>query len=349
MQRHPYYAHIISFFLASLIFTIARSALSEDNPGLEKIDDGVYVRVVSPDGNAVGNAGVIVLDRSVLVFDTHYTVEAGRELLKQIRAITPKPVRYVVNSHFHPDHTHGNQAFADAQFIGSTATRRDVLEIDLASMNRSIAVVQNQLEKLRRDLVKNSDATQLQKLRDQIKKREEYLESVSRSKIIPPSATFDDNMVVRDGEQEANLMWLGPGHTDGDIIIFLAQKKIAFLGDLFFNRAIPNVQEARMLEWIKTLKETLKLDANKFVSGHGAIGSRKDVEAFLRYLEEIKTLVEAAIDRGDSMEQATQGIQVPAKYAGYRFQNFFPSNIQKMFAELKAENQKKTESEKVKE
>jgi glyoxylase-like metal-dependent hydrolase (beta-lactamase superfamily II) len=287
------------------------------------------------------------MDRSVLVFDTHYTVEAGRELLKQIRAITAKPVRYVVNSHFHPDHTHGNQAFADAQFIGSTATRRDVLEIDLASMNRTDAVVQNQLKNLRRDLVKNSDTTQLQELRDQIKKREKYLESVSHSKIIPPGATFDDSMIVRDGEQEANLLWLGPGHTDGDIIIFLVQKKIAYLGDLFFNRAIPNVQEARMLEWIKTLKETLKLDANKFVPGHGAIGSRKEVETFLGYLEEIKSLVEAAIARGDSMEQATQGIQVPAKYAGYHFQNFFPSNIQKMFAELKMESQKKTESEKV--
>jgi cyclase len=343
MQCHLKY---ISFFLAALFATVARFAPCEENPGLEKIDDGVYARIVSPDGNAVGNAGVMVMDRSVLVFDTHYTAEAGRELLKQIRAITPKPVRYVVNSHFHPDHTHGNQAFADAQFIGSTATRRDVLEIDQASMNRTVAVVQNQLKNMRRDLVKNSDTTQLQELRRQIRNREEYLESASHSKIIPPGVTFDNSLVVRDGEQEANLLWLGQGHTDGDTIIFIAQKKIAFLGDLFFNRAIPNVQEACMLEWIKTLKETLKLDANKFVPGHGAIGSRKDVETFLSYLEEIKSLVEAAIARGDSMEQATQGIQIPVKYSGYRFQNFFPSNIQKMFAELKTENQKKTESEK---
>lgn len=340
---------VVCLFLSSLISTANLFAAGENNPELEKIDEGIYVRIVSPEGNAVANVGVIVLDHAVLVFDTHFTPEAGRELLKQIRALTPKPVRYVVNSHFHPDHTHGNQAFAEAQFIGSTATRRDVLDIDLASMNRTIGIAKNQLEKLRREYSKNSDGAQKQNIRDQIKNREEYLASVSHLKIIPPVLTLDDSLSIRDGEQEINLMCPGAGHTEGDTILYLPGTKTIFLGDLFFNKAIPSVQDAHLLDWIKTLKETLKLDAVKFIPGHGPVGSRKDVETFLGYLEEIKSLVEAAINRGDSMEKATQGIQVPTKYSGYRFQNFFPSNIQKMFSELKIEIQKKTEIEKIKE
>jgi cyclase len=334
--------------VAFCFLSLAIAAFSAENsPELKKIAEGVYVRTVSPDGNAVGNTGVIVLDRSVLVFDTHFTPEAGQEMLAQIRAIAAKPVRFVVNSHFHADHTHGNQVFSDVHYIGSTLTRRDVLNVDLASMNRTVAVAQNQLEKLRHEAVQTPD------LREQIKRREDYLQSVSRLKIVPPLETLDDSLVIQDGKQEVRLMWLGPGHTEGDIVLFLPREKIVFMGDLFFNGAIPNVQDARMLEWIKTLREVLKLDADKFVPGHGPIGAKKDVEAFLGYLEETKSLVQAAIDGGAGMEQAIREIQVPAKYSGYNFQTFFPSNIRKMFVELNPgksavvpSEEKKTEPEK---
>jgi cyclase len=256
-------------------------------------------------------------------------------LLSQIRSVTSKPVRYVVNSHFHPDHTHGNQAFMDALFIGSTLTRRDVLNIDLASMNRAVATAQNQLERLRRDTAQVDNAVQGQRQRD-IKSREGYLETMSHQKIVPPIVTLDDSMIIQDGKEEVKLLWLGSGHTEGDTVLFLPRERIAFLGDLFFNEAIPNVQDACMLDWVKTLRDALKLEADKFVPGHGPVGSRKDVETFLGYLEEIKSLVESAIARGVTMDQATKEIQVPAKYSSYKFQDFFPSNIQKMFSEIKA-------------
>jgi glyoxylase-like metal-dependent hydrolase (beta-lactamase superfamily II) len=329
----------LALTLAALIF--ASNAYSFSEGQLEKIEDGVYARIVSPDGNAVANAGVVVLEHSVLVFDTHFTPEAGRELLKQIRAVTPKSVRFVVNSHFHPDHTHGNSFFPEAQIIGSAATRRDISDIDIASMNRTIAIAKDQLSELRRAITKNADPTQLQKTRELIRAREEYLASVSNLKIIPPSMTLEDSLVIYDGDSEAVLKHFGAGHTDGDTVLYLPGKKVIFLGDLFFSKAIPNVQDAHMLEWIQTLKEALKLDAAKFIPGHGSVGTRKDVEAFLMYLEEIRSLAEEAIARGDSMEQATQSIKMPQKYAAYRFQDFFPANIQKMYAELKAEIQKK--------
>jgi cyclase len=340
-------ASFLALILAAVMPVSFVFSLSEEHPELEKIEEGVYVRIVSPDGNAVANAGVILSEHFVVVFDTHFTPEAGRELLKQIRAITPKPIRFVVNSHFHPDHTHGNQAFPEAQFVGSVATRRDVNEIDLASRNRTVGIAKQQIEELRRQIAKGGDPAQLQKARESIKQREEYLDSVSPLKIIPPSITFEDSLVIHDEETELVLKRLGSGHSEGDTVLYLPGKKTLFLGDLFFNKAIPNVQDAHILEWIQTLKKALKLDAVKFVPGHGPMGTRKDVESFLAYLEEIRFLAGEAIARGDSMEQATQGIQLPPKYSGYRFQNFFPANIQKIYSELKAEIQKKSEAEKL--
>jgi glyoxylase-like metal-dependent hydrolase (beta-lactamase superfamily II) len=309
---------------------------SKEHPEIIRLADNVYVRVVSPDGDAVSNAGFVILENSVLVVDTHFTPEAGQALLGTIRSVTSKPVAFVVNSHAHADHTHGNQVFPEAQLIGSSSARRDVVESDLPSLNRTIAVAQSQLEKLRREITKEKDAARLQRLREQLKSREAYVQTMSRLKITAPVVALDEAIRIQDGKQEVRILYLGKGHTDGDVVVYLPAVKIAFVGDLFFNEAIPNVQDATLSAWMKTLEEVLKLDADKFVPGHGAVGNRKDVQNFLAYLEALQSLVKAAVERGDSVEQATKEITVPAKYAAYRFQNFFPSNVQKMYAELKA-------------
>jgi cyclase len=309
---------------------------SKDASDLTKLADGVYARIVSPDSNAVANAGIVVLDQSVLVFDTHFTPEAGEALLAGIRSVTSKPVRYVANSHWHADHTHGNQVFANSQLIGHTNTHRDMLQIDLASSDRTAKIAQSQLEKLRKEMLKETNPAQIRSLREQTKSREEYLQAASRLKILAPDVTLDDELKIRDGNQEARLLFLGAGHTEGDIVLFLPAHKIAFVGDLFFNNAIPNVQDANILQWMKTLQELVKLEADKFVPGHGSPGSKKDLESFLRYFEDLKTMVQPSVDRGDSMEQATREIEIPARYSSYQFQNFFQSNVQKMFAEIKS-------------
>ena len=277
-----------------------------------------------------------MLERSVIVFDTHFTPEAGQALLNAIRSVTLKPVRYVVNSHAHADHTHGNQVFPDAQLISSTDARREVLEEDLPSLNRTISVAQAQIDKVRHDLAKETDPSQLQRMRELIRTREEYIRTMSRLKIVAPFVTLDDRLRIQEGKQEVRLLYLGKGHTEGDVVMLLPAQRIAFVGDLFFNEAIPNVQDASILTWMKTLEEVLRLDADKFVPGHGAVGGRKDIQNFLSYFETLQSLVKEYVDRGDSVEQATRDIAVPAKFSTYRFQNFFPSNVQKMYAELKA-------------
>jgi cyclase len=308
---------------------------AKENAELTKLAEGVYARIASPDSDAVSNAGVIVLDHCVLVFDTHYTPEAGQALLDAIRSITSKPIRYVVNSHSHTDHILGNQVFADAQIIGSTDARREVMERELPLLNRTMGITRSQLDKMRKEIgSKESGGGRISAPRE-IKSLEDNLQTMSRLKILPPVIALDDRLVIQDGKQDVQISFLGPGHTDGDIVLYLPAMKIVFVGDLFFETAIPNVRDAHILQWMKTLSEILLLNADKFVPGHGKPGSRKDVAAFLAYFEELKAMIQPAVERGDSLEQVLKDIQVPEKYSSYRFQHFFPANVQKMYAELK--------------
>ncbi len=304
---------------------------------LTKLADGVFVNIVSPDSNAVSNSGVIVLSHGVLVFDTHFTPEAGQALVTKIQSVTPKPVRYLVNSHFHSDHTHGNQAFPKAQYIiSSYDARRDILQKDVPALGRAINAVQAQIDRMRKDAASQQNPSTRDALLREAAARGGALERLLRLRIIPPSLTFEDTLTLRDGPREVRLLFLGVGHTDGDIVLFLPAEKVAFVGDLFFDAAFPSTQDANLLAWIKTLHEVLKLDAEKFVPGHGNPGTKKEIREFLQYLEDLKALVEPAVARGDSLEQLIRDTPIPSKYSGFMFPNFFSSNLQKMYTELKA-------------
>lgn len=329
---------IISFLLFSCLalFPPHASAQTSSAGELVKLADGVYAQIVSPDGNAVSNSGVVVLEHFVVVFDTHFTPEAGQLLLAKIQALTSKPVRYIVDSHFHPDHTHGNQSFPNAPLIiGSTNTRRDMLEWDLPSLNRILSVTRDQIEKARKEVSLEPDPKLQARMRRDVNDRQSLADTLARLRIIPPVMTLDDTLTILDDSRELCLLFLGNGHTDGDVVLFLPAEKIVFTGDLFFNAAIPNVQDSSVLEWMETLNELLKLEADRFVPGHGPVGTRVDVKEFLGYFDELKELVEPAVNRGDSIGQVLD-TPIPARYASYRFQNLFKQNLEKMYRELKA-------------
>jgi glyoxylase-like metal-dependent hydrolase (beta-lactamase superfamily II) len=302
-----------------------------------RLGNGVYVHLVGPDSNAVATAGVILLQESVLVFDTHFSPEAGRTLRRKIGRLTSLPVRFIVASHFHPDHTHGNQSFPEAwQILGSTNTRRDMLEKDLPSLNRSRELAEQDINGKQKIIEKMENPVQRGELTSQVIARRRFLENLAAIKILPPSVALDDSLTIVDGRREVELIYLGRAHTEGDIVLLLPEERIAFVGDLFFNRGLPNTQDANLHEWMKTLEEVLKLPADTFVPGHGPIGTRYEVERFRDYFEALRILIEPAVARGDTLEQVLEEVQVPGRFAYYDFQNFFPSNVQKMYAELKA-------------
>jgi len=304
---------------------------------LRKLAEGVYAHVVEPEGAFVANAGVVLLSDGVVVFDTHFTREGGEELLRQIRGITQLPVRFVALSHFHPDHTHGLDAFPGAALVlASTNARRDILEKDLPAVRRALDLGREQIEQWSRELERARDEALKSSLRARIAGRRELVERLAGLQVRAPVMALDDRLTIHDRERTLEFLLPGAGHTDGDLILYLPREKIVFAGDLFFDRALPNTEDARILEWTETLGALSNLDADIFVPGHGRPCGRAQVEEFRDYLRDLRALVEPAVLRGESLPQVVREAQLPEKYGSYGFRNFFPANVQKMYAELMA-------------
>lgn len=312
------------------------SAVAADLPEFRKLSEGVYAHLVSPDGPFVSNAGVVVLSQGVLVFDTHFTPEGAEGLLKRIRDVTPRPVLYVALSHFHPDHTHGAQVFGSASMVLASANaRRDVLERDVPALNRVIALDQAQVARMSKEFDRSSDAARRDYLRQQMEERQALVERLSRIHVRVPVAAVEESLVIADELHTLQFRVLGPGHTDGDMVLYLPQEKIVFAGDLFFNAALPSTDDAQMISWTSALEELLKLPAAVFVPGHGPVAGRAEVEHFLQYLKDLRALVEPSLGRGEPLEQVLYETRIPARYASYGFQNFFPANLTRMYTELR--------------
>jgi cyclase len=312
------------------------SAIAADLPEFRKLSEGVYAHLVGPDGPFVSNAGVVVLSQGVLVFDTHFTPEGGEELLKRIREVTPRPVLYVALSHFHPDHTHGAQVFQSASLVFASAkARRDILERDQPALNRVITLDQAQIARMSKEFDRASDAARRGYLRQQMEERQALVEKLSRIHVRIPVAAVEDSLMIVDESRTLQFSILGPAHTDGDMILYLPQDKIIFAGDLFFNTALPSTDDAQMISWTHALEELLKLPATVFVPGHGPVAGRAEVEHFLQYLKDLRALVEPAVGRGEPLEQVLYETRIPARYASYSFQNFFPANLTRMYTELR--------------
>ncbi len=328
MLRHT------SIWLLGLLCAINLPASDDE---LVRLAEGIYLSPGRADGGAVSNSGIVMLESSILVFDSHYTPEAASRLIEHVRKISRLPIRYLVNSHHHADHTHGNQAFQGVQHtVASTAARADILEKDLPALLRVQAIAERQIEQIRRELRQQTDERARARLQDQIRSREENLARMQKLRIVAPALTFDDRLMIVERNREIHLIHLGRGHTAGDIIMFLPRERIVFAGDLFFNRALPNTDDAQILEWVRAIPEMLKLEADIFVPGHGAAGTRQDVELFLQYLLELKQIVEDAMSTQESLEQLLRHVRIPAPYESFSFQNFFPGNVQRMYSELKA-------------
>src|SRR6202051_3927640 len=160
-----------SFYLAALLLvSVVHTSAAEDLFDIKPIANGVYAAIAKPAYKVNCNAAIILFDDSVLVVDTHSKPSAARALIEQIKKLTDKPVRYVVNTHFHWDHYQGNQAYpsswpAGIEIISSEATRQNIQQRGIPRVRHQIAVLPQEVEKLRADMEKATDPKQKEELR----------------------------------------------------------------------------------------------------------------------------------------------------------------------------------------
>ena len=327
--------------IRSRVSAISVAPKAEDDFEIVKVADGVYAAVAKPGGLASGNAGFVIGDDGVLIFDTFFTPAAISELIGEIESLTKLPIKYAVNSHYHLDHTGGNQVLVAR---GIPIFAHDNVMIWQTTKNKRFLPAPAELEKRRADAAKQLaqiPADQKDK-RAQLERQIHRLEAMMTITLTNPTITFSSGAIhLRLGKREVILTTM-PGHTGGDVIAYVPDANVVFTGDLGWSKTLPNLVDATVNDWIPTLdKIVVQYPTAKFVPGHGAVADAADIKNFRDYLEDLRSSVKQGIATGLTIDQAKQQLKLPEKYKAFAFQNFGTPNVEDMYKELKGTKQTK--------
>ncbi len=282
----------------------------------EKVADGVYYATASGTMNVGANSPILVNDQEAIVIDSEITPAAARALVADLKAITDKPVRYVIDSHYHYDHAFGNQVFTpDVQVIGHDNTRRRLSTDETLrqyTFLTSVNPVPERVKTLRERIAVETDPQQKAAMERQVTNALAYLEQVKEVKVTPPNVSFDQTMTLVRGGREIRLIYLGRGHTDTDVVAYLPKERIVCTGDLM-ESVISYAGDSYPEEWIATLEKLKALDFDTVLPGHGVVFRGKDkITAFQKYLRDVMTQVTALRKQGLSAEEAAAKVDVTA-------------------------------------
>jgi glyoxylase-like metal-dependent hydrolase (beta-lactamase superfamily II) len=325
----------ITLLLSVLVAVVAVPApKAEDNFTLNKVADGVYAAIAKPGGLAAGNAGFVVGDEGVLMVDTFLTPAAVEDLIGVIGAETKQPIKYALNTHYHLDHTGGNQVLVarGVPIIG----HEKLMEWQTVK-NRRFLLPPEELQK-RRDAAEKQlgeiPADQADK-RVPIERQIRRFDAMMSIKLTNPTVTFAAGTVrLHLGKREVILFTL-PGHTGGDVLAYVPDANVLFMGDMGWRKTLPNLVDATVNDWITSLDSLLAQYPNaKFVPGHGEVATAAEIREFRDYLDDLRTRVKQAIEKGLTVEQAKEQLKLPEKYKDFAFQNF-AANVEDMYKELK--------------
>ena len=300
-----------------------RSRVEEVKTGPQKIAiaDGIFL-FISPDQDPLevnGNSIVVVNEHDVLVFDTNVLPSSARAVLAEIRKITDKPVRYVVNSHWHPDHWDGNEVYAkefpDLEIIASSETRR-LMENTMNVYGKTLLAIvapanKDMQEQLRTG--KGSDGKPLAEkdrhdIEDTFRKEKAFMAEYEGMHPALPTLTYDNKVTLYHGGREFRVMHF-VGNTAGDSVAYLPKEKILLAGDLL-TAPVPFGADSHPRSWIESLKTLERLDLEVIIPGHGeAQRDKKYLQLVRESLESVTDQVHEALRRGMTLEETRKFVK----------------------------------------
>ena len=273
---------------------------------LKQLAPGVYA-AIDRGGRAGANAGFVIGDDGVAVIDSFYRPEAAPALLAEIRKLTPLPIRYVINTHYHIDHVAGDNVFrsAGALVVAQRNVRGWIHTENLKFFGADPKPEQKALV----------------------------------AGLASPEILVDDDLILYLGARRLVLTFW-PGHTGGDLVVAVPDAKVVFCGDLLWRRTSPNLIDATVAKWTQTLDAWTRAPgaaALTYVPGHGDVATLSDLRDFRDYLQDVSDTASretAAGLTGDPLVKASLDA-LSLKYGAWDgFGRMAPREIPQMAAEL---------------
>ncbi|MBV9611021.1 MAG: MBL fold metallo-hydrolase [Acidobacteriaceae bacterium] len=272
---------------------------------IEQVADGVYFARARAQAEINCNSAIFVNSKDVLVVDAHSKPSAAASLIAQIgKEVTSKPVRYVVNSHFHWDHTQGNHAYRVAEgkidFIASEATKQLMADMARKRLKDSLEQVPERIDGLRSRASKSTSNQEKAFCEEQIRQLQAYQAELQNYTLELPTITLDRSYVVRDKAHELNIEFHGHAHTNGDVVVFCPQKRVLATGDMVHG-FLPFIADASPVSWPKTIDSVSELGFRQILPGHGPLhADRQRMTNMRNYIEELTERVSAGKKAGKS-------------------------------------------------
>jgi cyclase len=285
---------------------------------LEKVADGVYAALAR--GRAIINCNAVVFENEndLMVVDAHACPSAVYALVAQVRReVSAKPVRYVVTTHLHGDHTQGLPAYKDiapnAGFISSAKTRDLMIELGPSRLKAAVDAVPPAIADYRKRAASAKTAEEKAYYTEMIEQSRAFLEEMRDCPLELPTVTFDRELVIRDKAHDLHLSFRGRGHTAGDIVVFCPQKKVLASGDLLHG-FFPVIGDGYPRDWPGTLRSIAELEFEQAVGGHGGVlHGRQRVSQIQAYFDELIETVARAKQQGRTLDQLLASI-APASF-----------------------------------
>jgi glyoxylase-like metal-dependent hydrolase (beta-lactamase superfamily II) len=351
-QRHPHNRR--SFFRQSFGGILAGASVFEEaffraswaraqapaaNANLftiEKVADGVYAALAKPAALTNSNAAIFVLSRDVLVMDAHSKPSAAASLIAQLKKeVTDKPVRYLVNSHFHWDHTQGDRAYKNAnsqvQIIASDATKQLMTELQRDRLKESLDSVPGLIDAAKARLSRAKTQPERDWANDQLRQLMAYQDEMKGYPLELPTVTFAKTHVIKDASGELELAFNGKAHTAGDIQVFSPSQRVVASGDAIIG-FLPNLNDGFPRPWPKTIDTVAAWKFDHIVPGHGSVQhGRERMAQFRNYIEDLTARVERAKKAGTPLAEVQKQI-TPGSLATLQtgsFGSFVADNLSK--------------------
>jgi cyclase len=244
-----------------------------------KLADGVYEirHPDAPDGFPQGNTIVIIGDKGAFVVDSCLLPSSAGQDIDQIRRWTDKPVLYLLNTHWHFDHTLGNATYAAAfpnlQIVAQSATRKTIAEFNQGAVDRypkRRERFQKMLDSGKDEDGRPLDGATIRDLRKSIAGLDPVIAEFKDARQLPPNVSFDNELNIDVGHREILIRFLGRGNTAGDAVVYLPKDKIVVSGDLL-DHPVPYFFGGFPVEQMQALRTLRGIDAQIIVPGHGDV------------------------------------------------------------------------------